>query len=81
MRSNEKLTPRCIETDDERKESLSPWPPFIHSEILAERARLRVAMKSDMKKYKEFTDDHLKGFREWWKRLDETGKSRCCGGA
>lgn len=33
-------------------------------------------MKSDMKKYKEFTDDHLKGFMAWWKRLDETGKSR-----
>lgn len=33
-------------------------------------------MKDDMKHYKNFADTHLPGFMEWWKRLDETGKSR-----
>lgn len=65
------------ETDDEKKEQFSPWPSFIHEEILTERARLRVAMKDDMKNYKSFADTHLKGFMEWWKCLDETGKQRC----
>ncbi|KAF1317741.1 hypothetical protein FI667_g14540, partial [Globisporangium splendens] len=64
------------ETDDEKKEQFSPWPSFIHEEILTERARLRVAMKDDMKSYKRFIDTHLAGFSEWWKRLDETGKTR-----
>ncbi|GAB9467771.1 hypothetical protein Gpo141_00005106 [Globisporangium polare] len=64
------------ETDDEKKEEFSPWPSFIHEEILTERARLRVAMKDDMKSYKSFADTHMKGFMEWWKRLDETGKQR-----
>lgn len=65
------------ETDDEKKEKMSPWPSFIHEEILTERARLRVAMKDDMKRYKAFVDTHMGSFTEWWKRLDESGKLRC----
>ncbi|KAL4171728.1 hypothetical protein KRP22_009818 [Phytophthora ramorum] len=64
------------ETDDEKKEQFSPWPTFIHEEILTERARLRMAMKADMKKYKEFVDEHLKGFMAWWSRLGENAKAR-----
>lgn len=67
----------AVETDDEKKEQYSPWPSFIHEEILTERARLRVAMKEDMKSYKSFADEHMKRFREWWKRLDATSKMRC----
>ncbi|EEY63519.1 uncharacterized protein PITG_15869 [Phytophthora infestans T30-4] len=64
------------ETDDENKEQFSPWPTFIHEEILTERARLRVAMKADMNKYKDFVDTHMKGFMDWWSRLGENAKAR-----
>jgi hypothetical protein len=65
------------ETDDEKKEQFSPWPVFIHEEILTERARLRMAMKADMNKYKDFVDTHMKGFQAWWSRLGESAKVRC----
>ncbi|GMF66022.1 unnamed protein product [Phytophthora lilii] len=64
------------ETDDEKKEQFSPWPMFIHEEILTERARLRMAMKADMNKYKDFVEEHLKGFTAWWSRLGENSKAR-----
>lgn len=64
------------ETDDAKKEQFSPWPMFIHEEILTERARLRIAMKGDMAKYKEFVDAHMKGFKAWWSRLGENAKAR-----
>ncbi|KAF1776073.1 hypothetical protein GQ600_23944 [Phytophthora cactorum] len=65
-----------VETDDENKEQFSPWPMFIHEEILTERARLRMAMKADMNKYKGFVDAHMKGFINWWSRLGENAKAR-----
>ncbi|ETL89810.1 hypothetical protein, variant 1 [Phytophthora nicotianae] len=64
------------ETDDENKEQFSPWPMFIHEEILTERARLRMAMKADMNKYKDFVETHMKGFIDWWSRLGENTKAR-----
>ncbi|KAF4323967.1 hypothetical protein BBO99_00002371 [Phytophthora kernoviae] len=64
------------ETDDEKKEQYSPWPTFIHEEILTERARLRVAMKAEMSKYKSFVDTHMKSFMAWWSRLGENAKTR-----
>ncbi|OWZ04023.1 hypothetical protein PHMEG_00024154 [Phytophthora megakarya] len=64
------------ESDDEKKEHYSPWPMFIHEEILTERARLRMAMKADMNKYKDFVDTHMKGFMAWWSRLGENAKTR-----
>ncbi|KAG3217101.1 hypothetical protein PC129_g12050 [Phytophthora cactorum] len=64
------------ETDDENKEQFSPWPMFIHEEILTERARLRMAMKADMNKYRGFVDAHMKGFINWWSRLGENAKAR-----
>ncbi|RLN92450.1 hypothetical protein BBJ28_00011525 [Nothophytophthora sp. Chile5] len=63
-------------TDDEKKEQFSPWPTFIHEEILTERARLRMAMKASMSKYKSFEDTHMKGFMAWWTRLGENAKAR-----
>lgn len=49
---------------------------FIHEEILTERARLRMAMKADMNKYKHFVDEHMKGFIAWWSRFGENSKAR-----
>lgn len=34
-------------------------------------------MKGDMARYKTFANDHMKGFMEWWKQLDENAKIRC----
>ncbi|TMW60895.1 hypothetical protein Poli38472_000937 [Pythium oligandrum] len=72
------LADRCSdwESDDEKKEQFSPWPTFIHEEILTERARLRVVMKEDMRQYKAFIDTHMKGFSAWWQQLDESTKNR-----
>lgn len=57
---------------------LSPWPPFIHEEILTERARLRMVMKEDMKHYRSFVETHMKGFNAWWQEggIDVSGKTR-----
>ncbi|RLN50497.1 hypothetical protein BBJ28_00019677 [Nothophytophthora sp. Chile5] len=64
-----------LDTDDEKKEQFSPWPTFIHEEILTERARLRMAMKASMNKYTSFEDTHMKGFMAWWTRLGENAKA------
>jgi hypothetical protein len=70
---------RCSdwETDDEAKEKFSPWPPFIHEEILTERARMRLAMKEDMRRYISFLESNEKAFQNWWKEeIDQKSKSR-----
>ncbi|KAJ0410970.1 hypothetical protein ATCC90586_004323 [Pythium insidiosum] len=69
---------RCSdwESDEEKNETLSPWPVFIHEEILTERARLRVVMKDDIAGYKSFLEKHMKGFTGWWQQLDAASKTR-----
>ncbi|GLD91982.1 hypothetical protein PINS_up000515 [Pythium insidiosum] len=69
---------RCSdwESDEEKNETLSPWPVFIHEEILTERARLRIVMKDDIERYKSFLATHMKGFMAWWQQLDAGGKTR-----
>ena len=44
------------ETDDGRKEKLSPWPTFMHSEVWADRVKFRKRLKEGMAIYKDFYD-------------------------
>lgn len=44
---------KCAETDDGRKERRSPWPPAMSEDVWAGRVKLRIAMKEEMRPYKQ----------------------------
>jgi hypothetical protein len=65
-----------IETDDGKKEVMSPWPEFMREEVWADRVKIRKNMKAEMAKYKTFMDAHGAGVAKWLLSLSSTLKSR-----
>ncbi|OQR87353.1 hypothetical protein ACHHYP_09086 [Achlya hypogyna] len=64
------------ETDDEERESFSPWPTFIHEDVQTQRALIRLRLKAHMPAYTTFWADYGDAFSQWWDAQAPTTKYR-----
>jgi len=55
-----------VETDDGKKQKLSPFPAPMQEEMWADRVKFRKSMKGDMAMYKERVEVDGAEFVEWW---------------
>mmetsp|Transcript_16902 Transcript_16902/g.25571 ORF Transcript_16902/g.25571 Transcript_16902/m.25571 type:complete len:291 (-) Transcript_16902:432-1304(-) len=69
-----------LETDAANAEikamAKSPWPPEMREEVWSDRVRIRVKMKKEMGRYKEFWAEHGEDFTQWCKTGIEPKKLR-----
>ena len=65
-----------VETDDNTNERLSPWPAYIHEEVLVDRVKARNCMKEKLDYYQNFLNLDGLEFANWWKNQPTNDKKR-----
>lgn len=66
-----------LDTDDGKKEKMSPWPPFLRNEVWADRVKFRKILKERNAKFRAKLSPHSEAFVEWWLDISPQARSRC----